>query len=100
VRRAKIIATLGPALDDPVRLRAAIEAGADVFRFNFSHGSLEDHRERVRLVRELGEQAGRVVGTLGDLQGPKIRLGEVAPGASSSRPTGRSCSSPASRRSP
>ena len=80
MRRAKIIATLGPALDDPVRLRAAIEAGADVFRFNFSHGSLEDHRERVRLVRELGEQAGRVVGTLGDLQGPKIRLGEVVDG--------------------
>jgi len=80
VRRAKIIATLGPALDDPVRLRAAIDAGADVFRFNFSHGSLEEHRERLRLVRELGEQAGRVVGTLGDLQGPKIRLGEVPDG--------------------
>ena len=80
MRRAKIIATLGPALDDPVRLRAAIDAGADVFRFNFSHGDLEDHRERVRLVRELGEQAGRVVGTLGDLQGPKIRLGEVVEG--------------------
>ncbi len=80
MRRAKIIATLGPALDDPVRLRAAIEAGADVFRFNFSHGSFEDHRERIRLVRELGEAAGRVVGTLGDLQGPKIRLGEVAEG--------------------
>ena len=80
MRRAKIIATLGPALDDPVRLRAAIEAGADVFRFNFSHGTFEDHRERVRLVRELGERAGRVVGTLGDLQGPKIRLGEVAEG--------------------
>ncbi len=80
MRRAKIIATLGPALDDPVRLRAVIEAGADVFRFNFSHGTVDDHRERIRLVRELGEQAGRVVGTLGDLQGPKIRLGEVAPG--------------------
>ena len=80
MRRAKIIATLGPALDDPVRLRAAIDAGADVFRFNFSHGDLEDHRERIRLVRELGEQADRVVGTLGDLQGPKIRLGEVAEG--------------------
>jgi pyruvate kinase len=56
VRRAKIIATLGPALDDPVRLRAAIEAGADVFRFNFSHGSLADHRDRVELVRQLGAQ--------------------------------------------
>ena len=80
MRRAKIIATLGPALDDPIRLRAAIEAGADVFRFNFSHGTLEDHRARVELVRELGEQAGRVIGTLGDLQGPKIRLGEVIEG--------------------
>jgi len=80
VRRAKIIATLGPALDDPVRLRAAIEAGADVFRFNFSHGTVDDHRERLRMVREIGERLGRVVGTLGDLQGPKIRLGEVAEG--------------------
>ena len=80
MRRAKIIATLGPALDDPVRMRAAIEAGADVFRFNFSHGSVEDHRARLKLVRELGEATGRVVGTLGDLQGPKIRLGEVADG--------------------
>ena len=80
MRRAKIIATLGPALDDPIRLRAAIEAGADVFRFNFSHGTFEDHRARVELVRELGEQAGCVIGTLGDLQGPKIRLGEVSEG--------------------
>jgi len=80
VRRAKIIATLGPALDDPIRLRAAIEAGADVFRFNFSHGTVDDHRERIRLVREIAARAGRVVGTLGDLQGPKIRLGQVADG--------------------
>jgi pyruvate kinase len=80
VRRAKIIATLGPALDDPARLQAAIEAGVDVFRFNFSHGTIEDHRERIRLVRELGQRVGRVVGTLGDLQGPKIRLGAVAEG--------------------
>jgi pyruvate kinase len=78
VRRAKIIATLGPALDDPARLRAAIEAGADVFRFNFSHGTFDDHRARIELVRTLAAEAGRLVGTLGDLQGPKIRLGEVA----------------------
>ena len=80
MRRAKIIATLGPALDDPVRLRAAIEAGADVFRFNFSHGTVDDHRRRLELVREVGKSAGRVIGTLGDLQGPKIRLGELAEG--------------------
>jgi pyruvate kinase len=78
VRRAKIIATLGPALDDPARLRAAIEAGVDVFRFNFSHGTFEDHKERIALVRQLAAETGRLVGTLGDLQGPKIRLGEVA----------------------
>jgi len=80
VRRAKIIATLGPALDDPDRLLAAIEAGADVFRFNFSHGTYEDHRGRLQLVRELAARSGRLVGTLGDLQGPKIRLGAVADG--------------------
>jgi pyruvate kinase len=77
VRRAKIIATLGPALDDPTRLRAAIEAGVDVFRFNFSHGAFEDHKARIGLVRRLAAETGRLVGTLGDLQGPKIRLGEV-----------------------
>lgn len=80
MRRVKIIATLGPALDDPVRLRAAIEAGVDVFRFNFSHGTVDDHRQRLEQVRALGDQLGRTVGTLGDLQGPKIRLGEVADG--------------------
>jgi pyruvate kinase len=78
VRRAKIIATLGPALDDEDRLRAAIEAGVDVFRFNFSHGTFEDHEQRIGLVRRLAAETGRLVGTLGDLQGPKIRLGEVA----------------------
>ena len=89
MRRAKIIATLGPALDDPVRLRAAIEAGADVFRFNFSHGTLEDHRERLAMVRGLADQVGRVVGTLGDLQGPKIRLGDVAEGGVMLEPDGQ-----------
>jgi pyruvate kinase len=80
VRRAKIIATLGPALDDPARLRAAIEAGVDVFRFNFSHGRLADHRARLELVHQIARETGRVVGSLGDLQGPKIRLGEVVEG--------------------
>jgi pyruvate kinase len=80
VRRAKIIATLGPALDDDDRLLAAIEAGADVLRFNFSHGTFEDHRARLERVRAIAARTGRLVGTLGDLQGPKIRLGEVAEG--------------------
>ncbi|MGA1077684.1 MAG: pyruvate kinase [Nitriliruptoraceae bacterium] len=75
MRRVKIIATLGPALDDPVRLAAAIAAGVDVFRLNFSHGTVDDHRARIQLVRDLAAREGRLVGTLGDLQGPKIRLG-------------------------
>jgi pyruvate kinase len=75
VRRAKIVATLGPALDDPDRLRSAIAAGIDVVRLNFSHGTKADHQERLDLVRDLGVDLGRGVGSLGDLQGPKIRLG-------------------------
>jgi pyruvate kinase len=75
VRRAKIVATLGPALDDPERLRAALAAGIDVVRLNFSHGSREEHAERLQLVRDISEDLGRNVGSLGDLQGPKIRLG-------------------------
>jgi pyruvate kinase len=77
VRRAKIVATLGPALDDPDRLRAAIAAGIDVVRLNFSHGTKEEHRERLDLVHDIAAGLGRNVGSLGDLQGPKIRLGLV-----------------------
>jgi pyruvate kinase len=77
VRRAKIVATLGPALDDPDRLRAAIAAGIDVVRLNFSHGTKEEHRTRLDLVHEIARDLDRTVGSLGDLQGPKIRLGMV-----------------------
>ncbi len=77
VRRAKIVATLGPSLDDPERLRAAVAAGIDVVRLNFSHGEPEEHAARLEAVRDIGQQLGRNVGSLGDLQGPKIRLGVV-----------------------
>ena len=77
MRRAKIVATLGPALDDPDRLRAALAAGIDVVRLNFSHGSKEEHRTRLEQVHTIAGELGRVVGSLGDLQGPKIRLGTV-----------------------
>jgi len=80
VRRAKIVATLGPALDDPDRLRAAVAAGIDVVRLNFSHGTAEEHARRLAAVNEIAADLGKVVGSLGDLQGPKIRLGTV-PGA-------------------
>jgi pyruvate kinase len=75
VRRAKIVATLGPALDEPQKLRAAVEAGIDVVRLNFSHGDADEHARRLTLVRELSRRLGRNVGVLADLQGPKIRLG-------------------------
>ena len=75
MRRAKIVATLGPALDDPGKLRAAIAAGIDVVRLNFSHGSHDEHARRLEQVNEAARSLDRNVGSLGDLQGPKIRLG-------------------------
>ncbi|MGH3442537.1 MAG: pyruvate kinase [Nitriliruptorales bacterium] len=75
MRRAKIVATLGPALDDPGRLKAALAAGIDVARLNFSHGTIDEHAERADSVRKAAAEVGRALGCLGDLQGPKIRLG-------------------------
>ncbi|MCE9639195.1 MAG: pyruvate kinase [Betaproteobacteria bacterium] len=74
-RRTKIVATLGPASSDKVTLLRMIEAGLDVVRMNFSHGTAKEHTARVELVRELARKAGRSVGVLVDLQGPKIRIG-------------------------
>ncbi|CPQ01924.1 pyruvate kinase [Bordetella pertussis] len=74
LRRTKIVATLGPATSTPERLDGLIRAGMDVARLNFSHGSAQDHRERVRLGRELAAEQGRFVALMGDLQGPKIRI--------------------------
>ena len=74
-RRTKIVATLGPASGDAKTLERMIAAGLDVVRMNFSHGSAEEHGKRVELVRALARKAGRAVGVLVDLQGPKIRIG-------------------------
>jgi len=74
LRRAKIVATLGPATDDPKVLNDVVRAGVDVVRVNFSHGQLADHKRRLDLVRDAARTAGRYVGVLGDLQGPKIRV--------------------------
>jgi len=79
-RRTKIVATLGPASSDPRTLTRMIEAGLDVVRMNFSHGSAEEHRKRVELVRSLARKAGHAVGVLVDLQGPKIRIGRFKEG--------------------
>src|SRR5919106_1295373 len=80
VRRAKIVCTLGPATDSAERLRELVEAGMDVARFNLSHGSHEEHEQRYRRVRAAAALAGRNVGVLVDLQGPKIRLGKFDQG--------------------
>jgi len=74
LRRTKIIATMGPATNTPETVEAMIRAGVDVVRLNFSHGELEDHKARAKLVRDASEKLGWIVGILGDLQGPKIRI--------------------------
>ena len=87
-RSAKIVATLGPASSTPERIRALFDAGVDVFRLNFSHGSQQDHQTRFEVIRAIERVTGRPIGILADLQGPKLRLGtfsagrvELAPGA-------------------
>ena len=79
-RRTKIVATLGPASSDPKTLARMIEAGLDVVRMNFSHGTAAEHSKRVELVRSLARKAGRAIGVLVDLQGPKIRIGRLKEG--------------------
>jgi pyruvate kinase len=79
-RFTKIVATLGPASSSPERLRALIEAGADVFRLNFSHGTHDDHRQRVALLRKLEQEYHHPIAILMDLQGPKLRLGPFGQG--------------------
>jgi len=73
LRRTKILATLGPATDNPKILDGIIRAGVDVVRLNFSHGTADEHRKRVQQVRECAADHSRDVGVLADLQGPKIR---------------------------
>ncbi len=79
-RFTKIVATLGPASSTRERLSALFEAGADVFRLNFSHGTQDDHRQRVDLLRALEKQYKHPIAILMDLQGPKLRLGAFAKG--------------------
>jgi pyruvate kinase len=76
-RRTKIIATVGPATWDTAVLVGLIEAGADVLRLNFSHGDRDRHARSVESIRKAAEQVGREVAVLGDLPGPKLRIGEL-----------------------
>jgi pyruvate kinase len=78
MRRTKIVATIGPASRDPRTLLAMVQAGMDVARLNYSHGTLEEHAETARRVREASGQGGRPVAILQDLPGPKLRIGPLA----------------------
>jgi pyruvate kinase len=80
IRRTKIVGTLGPASSDPKILDKMMEAGLDVVRLNFSHGTAQDHIDRAELVRSLARARGRAIGVLVDLQGPKIRIGKFKDG--------------------
>jgi pyruvate kinase len=74
-RNAKIIATLGPASSSREVIKQLFDSGADVFRINMSHGTQDDHRERVDLIRDIEQETGRPIAILLDIQGPKLRVG-------------------------
>lgn len=80
-RYAKIVATLGPASSSRSMIKALFEAGADMFRLNFSHGSHADHQARYELIRSVEQEVGRPIAVLLDLQGPKLRIGRFAEGS-------------------
>lgn len=77
-RRTKIVATIGPASSDPETIAALIEAGVDAVRLNMSHGTHDDHALRAERVREAERASGRPIALIADLQGPKLRIVELA----------------------
>jgi pyruvate kinase len=89
IREAKIVATLGPASSDSETIRALFEAGADVFRLNFSHGSHEQHQHSMDIIRAFEATTGRPVGVLCDLQGPKLRVGRIKGGKATLKSGGK-----------
>lgn len=86
MNRTKMVFTLGPAVDDEERLRALIRAGMSVARINFSHGDHATHRQRIEQVRRLAAEENALVAILGDLQGPKLRVGKIAGGVVDTQP--------------
>ena len=85
-RRTKIVATIGPASREPEVLVRMVEAGMDVARLNFSHGTAEKHAETAQRVRDAASRAGRPVAILQDLPGPKLRIGALRDDPPSSAP--------------
>ena len=86
MRRTKIVATIGPASREPEVLVRMVEAGMDVARLNFSHGSAEEHAETASRVRDAANRAGRSVAILQDLPGPKLRIGHLRDGHAELKP--------------
>ena len=80
-RRAKIVATLGPASSSTTMIEQLFLAGADVFRLNFSHGTHQDHQQRYQIIRDVEKKWNRPIGIMLDLQGPKLRVGQFVNGA-------------------
>src|SRR5260370_6072162 len=80
MRRPKIVATIGPASRELETLVRMMDAGMDVARLNYSHGTLEEHAETIRRVRDAAGRAGRPVAILQDLPGPKLRIGPLSDG--------------------
>src|ERR687884_59841 len=76
-RRTKIVATIGPATGTMEGVRALVQSGMDAARLNLSHGTREEHAERARLVREAEAELGRPLALIADLQGPKLRIGDL-----------------------
>src|SRR5436309_8564141 len=79
-RRAKIVATIGPATDTEASLEALLAAGVDVVRLNFSHGTHDEHARRLQMVRSIADRLHRPIAVMLDLQGPKIRTGTLKGG--------------------
>src|SRR5215218_4629454 len=77
IKRTKIVATVGPACDTYDKLLDLVKAGVNVFRLNFSHGSLEDKARIIELIREINKTEPYNIAILADLQGPKLRVGEI-----------------------
>lgn len=88
-RKAKIVATLGPASSTRECIHALFDAGVDMFRFNFSHGSHDEHRARYDLVRDIEQEVGRPIAVMADLQGPKLRVGKFENGEAMLEPGGK-----------
>ena len=80
MNRTKMVCTVGPAVDTDEHIRALIRAGMSVARVNFSHGDHATHATRIERVRRIAQEENAIVAILGDLQGPKLRVGKIAGG--------------------